>query len=428
MRCTVNKVSFLKGETEAAPDKSISHRTVILSALSPGRSRVKNFLQADDTQATCRCLQSLGLGIEQRDQELLIESPGINNLKEPDGVLDCGNSGTTMRLLAGLLAGRSFTAVLSGDASLNKRPMQRVINPLSMMGTRFMARQESFPPIAIQGGNLQGIEYHMPVASAQVKSALLLAGLQARGVTTVYEDAPSRDHTERMLEVMGAKMERQAGQVKVFPWDRLSPQNWEVPGDISSAAFLMVAATIVPNSEVLLKRVGINPTRSGILDVLCSMGANIEILNLRTSGGEPVADILIRSSQLKAAEVADPIIPRLIDELPVIAVAMAAADGISVVRDAGELRVKETDRIAAVSSELGRMGVVIEPTPDGFIVDGSKSHLCGTTVSSHGDHRIAMSLAVAGLIADQTTYIDNADAVNISYPQFWNTLQALSRK
>ena len=268
----------------------------------------------------------------------------------------------------------------------------------------------------------------MPVASAQVKSALLLAGLQAQGITTVYEEAPSRDHTERMLEAMGATITRIPGQVSVAPCDRLYPQDWEVPGDISSAAFLMVAATIVPNSEVLLKRVGINPTRNGILDILRSMGANIEVLNLRTAVGEPVADILVRSAQLKAVQIANPIIPRLIDELPVIAVAMAVADGISVVGDAAELRVKETDRIAAITSELGRMGVVIEPTPDGFIVDGSKSRLRGTNVNSHGDHRIAMSLAVAGLIADQTTNIDNAEVVNISYPEFWNTLQALSRQ
>jgi 3-phosphoshikimate 1-carboxyvinyltransferase len=428
MRYTVNKVPFLKGETEVAPDKSISHRTVILSALSPGLSRVSNFLQAEDTQATCRCLQSLGLAIEQRGQELLIKSPGVNDLEEPDVVLDCGNSGTTMRLLAGLLAGRPGTAILSGDSSLNKRPMGRVMNPLAMMGAHFMARQDSFPPLAIQGGNLHGIEYSMPVASAQVKSALLLAGLQAQGITTVYEEVPSRDHTERMLEAMGATITRIPGQVSVAPCDRLYPQDWEVPGDISSAAFLMVAATIVPNSEVLLKRVGINPTRNGILDILRSMGANIEVLNLRTAVGEPVADILVRSAQLKAVQIANPIIPRLIDELPVIAVAMAVADGISVVGDAAELRVKETDRIAAITSELGRMGVAIEPTPDGFIVDGGKSHLQGAHVNSHGDHRIAMSLAVAGLIADQTTNINNAEVVSISYPEFWNTLQTISRQ
>ena len=277
MRSTVNKVSYLRGEVEVAPDKSISHRTVILSALAEGRSRVKNFLQAEDTLTTCSCLQSLGLSIQLQDNELLIDSPGINQLREPEVVLDCGNSGTTMRLLAGLLAGRPFTAVLSGDASLNKRPMRRVLIPLSSMGMRFMARQDTYPPIAVQGGSLQGIEYQMPVASAQVKSALLLAGLQAAGVTTVLENALSRDHTERMLAAMGAQIERQPGRVRVVPGAELSPQDWEVPNDISSAAFFLVAASIVPNSEILLKQVGVNPTRDGILDVLRSMGADLKL-------------------------------------------------------------------------------------------------------------------------------------------------------
>lgn len=427
MRSTVNKVSYLRGEVEVAPDKSISHRTVILSALAEGRSRVKNFLQAEDTLTTCSCLQSLGLSIQLQDNELLIDSPGINQLREPEVVLDCGNSGTTMRLLAGLLAGRPFTVVLSGDASLNKRPMRRVLIPLSSMGMRFMARQDTYPPIAVQGGSLQGIEYQMPVASAQVKSALLLAGLQAAGVTTVLENALSRDHTERMLAAMGAQIERQPGRVRVVPGAELSPQDWEVPNDISSAAFFLVAASIVPNSEILLKQVGVNPTRDGILDVLRSMGADLEIINPHTAGGEPVADILVRTAPLRAVEIQGDIMPRLIDELPVIAVAMAVADGTSVVRDAEELRVKETDRIAAITSELSRLGVAIEATPDGFVVDGTKSCLRGATVNSHGDHRIAMSLAIAGLIADQPTYIDNAEAVNISYPEFWNTIQTLSR-
>lgn len=427
MRTVVNKVSYLKGETEVAPDKSISHRTVILSALAEGRSRVKNFLEAEDTLSSCDCLRSLGLTIEKQGEELIIDSPGMNGLQEPTRVLDCGNSGTTMRMLAGLLAGRPFMTILSGDASLNKRPMQRIITPLTMMGTKFMARRDNYPPLAVQGGQLQGIEYHMPVASAQVKSSLLLAGLQAEGVTAVYEDQLSRDHTERMLKAMGAQIDMQSGQVRVMPGAKLSPQDWEVPGDISSAAFLLVAASIVPNSEVLIKRVGINPTRDGILEILNLMGARITVQNAQTVAGEPVADLLVQSASLQAVEIQGTIIPRLIDELPVIAVAMAAAQGVSVVRDAAELRVKETDRIAAVCSQLSRMGVAIEATPDGFIVDGSKSHLCGAEVDSFGDHRIAMSLAVAGLLADQPTYINNAEAVNVSYPQFWDTIKSLSR-
>lgn len=410
-----------------APDKSISHRTVILSALAEGRSRVANFLEAEDTLSSCACLQALGLTIQKEGKELVIDSPGMNGLQEPSRVLDCGNSGTTMRMLAGLLSGRPFMTVLSGDASLNQRPMQRVMAPLTMMGTRFMARRDNYPPLAVQGGPLKGIEYHMPVASAQVKSAILLAGLQAEGVTTVYEEHTSRDHTERMLSAMGARLEMQPGQVTVFPGAELSPQDWEVPGDISSAAFLLVAASIVPNSEVLVKRVGINPTRSGILEVLNLMGARITMENAQTVAGEPVADLLVQSAPLKAVEIQGAIIPRLIDELPVIAVAMAAAEGVSVVRDAAELRVKETDRIAAICSQLGRMGVAIEATPDGFIVDGSKSRLHGAAVDSFGDHRVAMSLAVAGLIAEHTTYINNAEAVKISYPTFWDTIHSLSR-
>ncbi len=427
MQTVVNKVSYLKGETEVAPDKSISHRTVILSALAEGRSRVKNFLEAEDTWSSCKCLQALGLTIQKQDKELIIDSPGIDALQEPARVLDCGNSGTTMRMLAGLLAGRPFMTVLSGDDSLNQRPMQRVITPLSMMGANFMARRGNYPPLAVQGGQLQGIEYHMPVASAQVKSALLLAGLQAEGVTAVLEEHASRDHTERMLMAMGAKLEVKPGQVRVIPGAKLSPQDWEVPGDVSSAAFWLVAASIVPNSEVLLKRVGINPTRTGILEVLKQMGARITVLDAQTIAGEPVADLLVQSAPLQAVEIEGEIIPRLIDELPVIAVAMTAAQGMSVVRDAAELRVKETDRIAAICSQLGRMGAAIEATPDGFIVDGSKSHIQGGTVDSFGDHRIAMSLAVAGLIADQSTYINNAEAVNISYPGFWDTIKILSR-
>lgn len=427
MQTIVNKVSHLKGETEVAPDKSISHRTVILSALAEGQSHIKNFLEAEDTWSSCNCLQSLGLTIQKQGKNLVIDSPGINGLQEPNRVLDCGNSGTTMRMLSGLLAGRPFMTVLSGDASLNQRPMKRIITPLTMMGAKFMARRDNYPPLALQGGALRGFEYHMPVASAQVKSAILLAGLQAEGATTVYEEHTSRDHTERMLKAMGAQIEMQPGQVRIIPGAELSPQDWEVPGDISSAAFLLVAASIVPNSEVLIRRVGINPTRSGILDVLNQMGARITMQNIQTVAGEPVADLLVQSASLQAVEIQGTIIPRLIDELPVIAVAMAAAQGISVVRDAAELRVKETDRIAAICSQLGRMGAAIEATPDGFIVDGSKSHLHGADVDSLGDHRIAMSLAVAGLIADQSTYINNAEAVNISYPRFWETIQSLSR-
>lgn len=427
MQTVINPVARLQGEAAVAPDKSISHRTIILSALACGQSRVKNFLVAEDTISSCWCLSALGVNIQQQGQEVLINSPGINNLSEPYKILECGNSGTTMRLMAGLLAGRPFTAVLSGDDSLNKRPMQRVLTPLSLMGTSFMARGGKFPPLAVQGGQLQGIEYTMPVASAQVKSALLLAGMQADGITVIHEPVLTRDHTERMMAAIGARIERKDNSVSIRPSEELRPQDWDVPGDISSAAFLLVAASIIPGSEILLHQVGVNPTRTGILEILNLMGADIQIHNLQTVAGEPVADLLIRSAHLKAVEIGGEIIPRLIDELPILAVAMSVAQGTSVVRDAGELRVKETDRIAAVTSELRRMGAAIEATEDGFIVNGQESPLHGTKVDSFGDHRIAMSLAIAGLIADGATRIENAEAVNISFPEFWNTLQSLSR-
>lgn len=426
MQITLTSRHGLRGEALVGPDKSISHRSVILSALAQGQSRVKNFLVAEDTLSSCHCLRMLGANIRQQGSEVVVDSPGIQGLTEPHTLLDCGNSGTTMRLMSGLLAGRPFFAVLSGDASLNKRPMKRVIEPLSFMGARFMARSSNYPPLAVQGGQLKGIEYNMPVASAQVKSALLLAGLQAEGKTTIIEPVTSRDHTERMLMAMGADLTVNDQSISIIAGRQLSPQDWEVPGDISSAAFLLTAGSVVTGSELLLPRVGINHTRSGILDVLRMMGADITLINQQTVAGEPIADIVVRSSELKAVEIGGEMIPRLIDELPVLAVAMAAAQGTSIVRDAAELRVKETDRIAVICSELGRMGAAIEATADGFIVQGQKFPLHGADVDSHGDHRIAMSLAIAALLADGPTVINNAEAVNVSFPDFWDTLEHLA--
>lgn len=426
MQITLTSRHCLRGEALVGPDKSISHRSVILSALAQGQSRVKNFLVAEDTLSSCHCLRMMGVNIKQQGSEVVLDSPGLEGLIEPHAILDCGNSGTTMRLMSGLLAGRSFFAVLSGDASLNKRPMHRVIEPLSSMGARFMARSHNYPPLAVQGGPLKGIEYHMPVASAQVKSALLLAGLQAADTTTIIEPVTSRDHTERMLMAMGADLTVKDQSISVKPGRKLYPQDWEVPGDISSAAFLLTAGSIVTGSELLLPRVGINQTRSGILDVLRMMGADITLNNQQTVAGEPIADIMVRSSELRAVEIGGEMIPRLIDELPVLAVAMTAARGTSIVRDAAELRVKETDRIAVICSELGRMGAAIEATADGFIVQGQKSPLHGAAVDSHGDHRIAMSLAIAAVLADGTTVINNSEAVNVSFPDFWDTLERLA--
>jgi 3-phosphoshikimate 1-carboxyvinyltransferase len=427
MEKIIRKSAPLKGELFVAPDKSISHRAVIFSSLAKGEGIVRNFLQANDTLSTCDCMRQLGISIEEKDSILIICGKGLDGLKEPKTILDCGNSGTTIRLLSGLLASQPFFSVLSGDESLNARPMKRVIHPLSTMGADILARDDnSYPPLAIRGKLLKGIDYRLPVASAQLKSALILAALNAQDATILHEKEKSRDHTERMLAAMGADIESSELTIRIRPGIELMPQEFMVPGDISSAAFFLVAAAIVPGSELLIKNVGINPSRAGIIEVLKAMGAKIKVVNQRFFAGEEVADILVSSSELKAVELDGEIIPRLIDELPVLAVAMAVADGESSVRGAGELRVKETDRIAAVSSELARMGVQIKELDDGFIVQGNPDLLRGNPVNSHGDHRIAMSLAIAALRAEGETRIGGAEAVSISFPGFWSTLAQIT--
>lgn len=427
MRKRIVKAKGLKGEIKVAADKSISHRAAIFSALASGESVIHNYLEAADTISTLTCLQGLGVDIKKDGHEVYIKGKGLNGLKEPETVLYCGNSGTTMRLLTGLCASYPFFTVLSGDNSLNKRPMKRVIAPLAMMGAEIMGRNNgSYPPLAVKGNHLKGIKYELPVASAQVKSALLLAGLNAEGKTVISEPSKSRDHTERMLKAMGADLEVEGLNITLYPGRELSAQEFLVPGDISSAAFFMVAASLVPDSEVLIREVGINPTRSGIIEVLEKMGASIKLENSKTVGGEPAADIVVKASHLKAIDIEGEIIPRLIDELPVIAVAMAAAEGISTVRGAEELRVKETDRIKAIVSGLGRMGVKVTELEDGFIIEGNRENIRGAEVDSYDDHRIAMSLAVMGLIAEGETFIDGAEAVNISFPAFWDIIEKIS--
>jgi 3-phosphoshikimate 1-carboxyvinyltransferase len=424
----VSREKPLKGEITVAADKSISHRTVIFSALAQGESLIRNLLEAEDIQSTCRCMKTLGVHIQERNSTLLIKGRGLQGLKEPDRVLDCGNSGTTMRLLTGLLSAQSFFSVLTGDHSLNHRPMRRVIEPMQLMGAELQGRQGgNYPPLAIKGGKLKGINYLSPVASAQVKTAILLAALDANEVTKIWEPERSRDHSENMLAAMGASIQVDGLRIELQPGRELSAQEFQVPGDISAAAFFLVAATIVPGSELKICDMGVNPTRTGIIEVLQQMGANIKLENQRTIGGESIADIIVRASQLKSIKVEGEIIPRLIDEIPVLAVAMAAAEGESEVREAGELRIKETDRIAAISSELGKMGVAITELEDGFRIKGKEQSFQGVKVDSHGDHRIAMSLAVAGLIAEGDTTIGNAGAVNISFPSFWDTLEKISR-
>lgn len=417
----------LKGEILVAPDKSISHRTIIFSGLSSGSGVVNNFLRSGDTLSTCACMRSLGIEVLDQGGCVVVEGKGLSGLREPEGILDCGNSGTTMRLLSGLLAGQSFISLMSGDNSLNRRPMRRVIEPLTAMGAEIWGRDGGYyPPLAIKGcASLEGIAYQMPVASAQVKSALLLAGLYARSETKIIEPEKSRDHTERMLQAMGADIKVQGYEVILKPGQELRAQEFFVPGDISSAAFFLVAALIVPGSEIMIREVGINPTRAGLIEVLLAMGARINIENQRVIGGEPIGDIVASYSELRGVQVEGEIIPRLIDEIPILAVAMALAQGESRVQDAGELRVKESDRIKAICSELGKMGASIEELEDGFVIQGRPDGLKGAAVDSRGDHRIAMSTAIAALKASGETIVHNSEIVDISFPEFWPLLGRL---
>ncbi|MEJ2683126.1 MAG: 3-phosphoshikimate 1-carboxyvinyltransferase [Candidatus Sulfobium sp.] len=416
-----------RGEVSPPPDKSISHRAVILSSLSRGRSIVKNFLRAKDTLSTVGAFRRLGTDIREEDDTLIISGNGLHGLSEPHDVIDCGNSGTTIRLVAGVLSGNPFFSVLTGDDSLRTRPMARVIRPLGLMGAEIMARSDNrYPPIAIRGGRLKPVTYPMPVASAQVKSSLLLAGLYAEGETVVSEPAKSRDHTERMLPAYGADLKVEGLRVIVKGGRELSPIDVEVPGDFSSAAFFVTASLIIPGSELMVKNVGINPTRTGLLEVLGKMGATIEMTNMREISGEPVADLYCRgTSRLHSVDVTGESIPSLIDEFPVLCVAAAAAEGTTTIRGAEELRVKESDRIEAMASELSKLGVEIEEYPDGLAIRGA-DFLRAAEVSSHGDHRIAMSLAVAALAAEGTTTIRGAGAVDISFPGFFDIIRGLT--
>ncbi len=420
----------LRGTIAVPGDKSISHRAALLNALSDGEATIRNFLPGEDCLSTLRVLRDLGVESTLDDGSgeacvVTIRGKGLNGLREAAGVLDCGNSGTTMRLISGILAGQPFLSVLSGDESLRSRPMARVATPLREMGARIDGREDGrFAPLAIRGGGLRGIRYKMPVASAQVKSAVLLAGLFAEGETIVEEAEASRDHTERMLSAMGADIGREGPLVRLTPGRPLMPLSMRVPNDISAAAFWMVAAAIHPDAELLLTGVGINPTRTGIIDALQAMGADLAIEEERQVAGEPVADIIVRSSRLHGIPVGGELLLRLIDEVPVLAVAAAFAEGTTEIRDAEELRVKESDRVATVVSQLSALGVAISERDDGMIIEGGGGFESGT-VRSFGDHRLAMALAVAGLAAKGDVRIDDADAVAVSYPDFWAHLSRL---
>lgn len=422
----------LRGTITPPGDKSISHRAAIFNALADGQAVIENFLPGEDCLSTLRCLRSLGVSADVLPSEsdsatLVVRGVGRNGLQESNDVLDCGNSGTTIRLLSGLLAAQPFFSVLTGDASIRRRPMGRIVQPLQQMGAQVWGRGGGLnAPLALRGGGLRGIRYEMPVASAQVKSALILAALFAEGETYLKEPAPSRDHTERMLRAMGADIDTADGWLRVAPLtEALRPLDMSIPADISAAAFWMVAACLHPDAEVRLLNVGVNPSRSGVIDVLQAMGADLRLEEERQRGGEPVADIVVRSSRLRGTVIEGEIIPRLIDEVPVLALAAALADGRTVIRDASELRVKESDRIATVASELTRLGARIEEQPDGMIIQGVGS-LKGSECSSYGDHRLAMTLGVAAMVAQGATVIADAEAVAVSYPRFWEDWRTIS--
>jgi 3-phosphoshikimate 1-carboxyvinyltransferase len=430
---TLTSGGRLRGTVRVPGDKSISHRALLFGAIAEGETRIEGLLPAEDPLNTAACLRAMGVEVSaiEAGQPVLVRGVGLDGLQEPAQVLDCGNSGTTMRLMLGLLAGRSGRHfVLDGDSSLRRRPMARVAKPLGQMGACIHGRQGgNLAPLAIQGRPLQGAVIRTPVASAQVKSALLLAGLSADGPTTVIEPALSRDHSERMLRAFGADLvsEPEASdgpRVLITPGARLQGQRVVVPGDISSAAFWLVAGLLVPGAELLLENVGLNPSRTGILEVLEAMGAPLEFLNERLVAGEPVGDLRVRPAPLKAFTIGGELIPRLVDEIPILAVAALAAEGTSVIRDAEELRVKETDRLAVMARQLRAMGAELEETSDGLVIPGGQQ-LQGATVDSETDHRVAMSLAVAALGATGITRIARAEAAAVSYPNFWDDLARL---
>lgn len=425
MRQVITPPARLEGSVTPPGDKSISHRVALFNALAQGSARITNYAPGRDCASTLHCLQALGVPIERDGPHTLVVHGRGGTLEEPPDVLNAGNSGTTMRLLAGVLAGQPFLSILTGDQSLRSRPMDRIVKPLSQMGAHIWGRQGNrLAPLVIRGGNLHGITYTLPVASAQVKSCILLAGLFAQGETVVVEPAPTRDHTERLLQAMGARLLRDGLTVRLTP-SPLRACDVQVPGDLSSAAYWLVAAVCHPYARVTVRGVGINPTRTGIVDALRQMGACLEITNLREEGGEPVADITASSSALEAIEVKGDMVPRLIDEIPILAVAACCAKGTTLIRDAQELRVKESDRIATMVRELRRMGADVDELPDGMRIRGPVP-LHGAVCRSYGDHRVAMSLAVAGLLAKGKSVIQGAECASISYPPFWEHLAMLT--
>lgn len=422
---TFSKVSSLRGEFSVPGDKSISHRAIMLGSLAKGQTEITNFLQGADCLSTIRCFQQMGVAIDNLTDRIMLRGNGLHGLKCPDKILDTGNSGTTTRLLAGILAGQHFSAVINGDASIQKRPMGRIITPLSQMGAKITSlKNNDCAPFQIEGSALKGICYQSPVASAQVKSAILLAGLYAEGTTSVTEPSLSRNHTELMLRCFGVPVISEGTTASVSAVSTFEGQKLFIPGDISSAAYFMAAGLIVPHSSITIQNVGINPTRDGMLQVCRQMGGKLSIENKRILSGEPVADITVSSSSLKGITIGGDLIPTLIDEIPIIAVLACFADGDTIIKDAKELKVKESNRIAVMVENLSAMGAAIEATEDGMIIHGGKP-LHGTSIKTYNDHRIAMSFAVAGLASDGKTSLDNPECVTISYPNFYEDLKHL---
>ena len=415
----------LKGQLAVPGDKSISHRAVMLGSIASGNTEIHHFLQGADCLSTISCFRRMGVEIENRGNMVFVHGKGMRGLSAPSGMLDCGNSGTTMRLMSGILAAQPFPSTLTGDASIQKRPMKRIMEPLTQMGAHILSlRENGCAPLRIKPGKLHGIHYHTPVASAQVKSAILLAGLYGDGPTKVTEPALSRNHTELMLRHFGAEIASEDVTAAVMPAKELYGIKVDVPGDISSAAYFIAAALMVPGSEVLIRNVGVNPTRDGMIRVCQAMGADLTLENVRGREAEPMADLLVRHSSLQGVEIGGEIIPALIDELPMIAAMACAAQGTTVIKDAAELKVKESNRIRIMVENLSAMGADIRETEDGMIIEGGHP-LHGASVDSHLDHRIAMTFAVTALIADGVTTIKDADCVRISYPGFYQDLSRL---
>jgi len=425
VKLILSKSPKVKGEIKVGGDKSITHRALIIGSIADGITTIKDYSKCEDCMTTLEIMKNLGVNILKNKATIRIEGKGLHGLKEPLDVLDCRNSGTSMRLLSGLLAGQKFFSVLTGDSSLNKRPMERIIEPLSFMGADISGRNNNqFAPLAIKGKNLKAINYTTPVASAQIKSSIMLASLYAEGNSSITEPAKSRDHTERMLNLFGAKIESSGNRIFLKEKNKLIAKDITIPGDISSAAFFLVLASVIKGSKVLIKNVGINPTRTGILDVLQKMGADITVKNKKNIHYEPIADLLVEGKDLKGIEISGDIIPKIIDEIPILAVAATQAEEITQIKDAKELRVKETDRIYAITTGLKKMGAKIEEKPDGLIIEGP-TKLKGNICESFGDHRIGMALAIAGIIAEGKTTIEESECIGISFPEFTETLRKI---